>query len=255
MTQPSSPPAPTVSIGPLQIARLTAAQARARIDVAVGARRSLCVAYCNAHTAKLAFDDPNYAAILRKMLVLNDGLGIDLAARALGHGAFPANLNGTDFVPAYLGASARPLRIFLLGAKAEVLARAAATITARFPQHAVVGTRDGYFSEAEHSAIGVAIAASDADVVLCAMGNPRQEQMMSALAAANVAPALIGVGALFDFLADAVPRAPMWVRRLRMEFVYRLMQEPRRLGRRYTIEVVAFLFAIARLRFTPPPSK
>ena len=242
-------------IGPLQIARLTAAQARARIDLAVGARTSLCVAFCNAHTAKLAFDDPAYADILRKMLVLNDGLGIDLAARALGHGAFPANLNGTDFVPAYLRDSARRLRIFLLGAKTEVLARATATIATRFPQHAVVGTRDGYFGDGEQAAIAKAITASESDIVLCAMGNPRQEKVMSALAAADVAPVLIGVGALFDFLADAVPRAPAWVRRARLEFVYRLMQEPRRLGRRYTIEVAEFLLAIARLRFTQPPPK
>ncbi len=242
----------SVSIGPLRIARLSQGEARARIESAREGSTPLCVAFCNAHTAKLAFDDPAYAKALDGMLLLNDGLGIDLAARALGHGAFPANLNGTDFVPALLRENSRPLRIFLLGAKPQILTRAASVIATRFPQHAIVGRHDGYFADSDLAGIGTTIASSHADIVLCAMGNPRQEKVIAALAETNVAPVLIGVGALFDFLADAVPRAPHWVRRMRMEFVYRLLQEPKRLGRRYTVEIVEFLVAIARLRFTRP---
>ena len=96
--------------------------------------------------------------------------------------------------------------------------------------------------------IAAAIAASRAELVLCAMGNPRQEEIIAALAARGAGRVLIGVGALFDFLADAVPRAPPWVRRMRLEFLYRLAQEPRRLGRRYTVEIARFLLAVARLR-------
>ena len=252
MTNVVPPALPSVTIGPLRIARLTATEALSRVDAAHGHTSPLCVAFCNAHTAKLAFDDPAYAKVLGGMLVLNDGLGIDLAARALGHGAFPANLNGTDFVPALLRESARPLRIFLLGAKRDVLVRAAEAIHTRFPQHAITGMQDGYFADAELAGIGATIAEGHPDIVLCAMGNPRQERVIAALAEQNVAPVLIGVGALFDFLADAVPRAPAWVRRARMEFVYRLLHEPKRLGRRYTVEVVEFLIAVARLRFTRP---
>lgn len=237
-----------VTIGPVRIARMTAAQAQAAIFAALGGDAPLCVAFCNAHTAKLAFDQPAFADTLRNMLVLNDGIGIDLAARALGYGPFPDNLNGTDFVPALLETSARPLRLFLLGAKADVLRRTEEVIARRFPHHHIVGRHDGYFADVDLPAIGDAIAALQPDVVLCAMGNPRQEFVIAALAARKVARVLIGVGALFDFLADAVPRAPRLVRRMRMEFLYRLAQEPRRLGRRYTIEVAEFLVAIARLR-------
>lgn len=244
----------SVAIGPVRIARLTGAAARARIIAALDGPKPLCVAFCNAHTAKLAFDDPAFARTLRDMLVLNDGLGIDLAARVLGHAPFTENLNGTDFVPALLRETTRPLRLFLLGAKPDVLARAAAALTHRYPQHTIVGARHGFFARDALPGIADAIVMGDADIVFCAMGNPRQEEVITELAERRAAPVLIGVGALFDFLADAVPRAPKLVRRMRMEFVYRLAQEPKRLGRRYTIEVLAFLLAIARFRFSSPSS-
>lgn len=243
-----------VTIGPVRLARMTAAQARDAINAALeahdGASAPLCVAFCNAHTAKLAFDQPAFAETLRSMLVLNDGVGIDLAARALGYGPFPDNLNGTDFVPAFLRDSPRPLSVFLLGAKPDILRRAESVIAQRYPQHRLVGVQDGYFADIDLPVIADAIAARAPDLVLCAMGNPRQEMVIATLAARNAARVLMGVGALFDFLADAVPRAPPWIRRLRMEFLYRLAQEPRRLGRRYTIEILEFLAAIAKLRLS-----
>ena len=235
-------------IGPLRIARMTTAAAQTRILAARNRTAPLCVAFCNAHTAKLAFGQPRYAATLEHMLVLNDGLGIDLAARALSQGRFPENLNGTDFVPALLAASPRPLRLFLFGARPDVLLRAQTALALRFPQHVTVGSSHGYVRDDEMPAIADKIRAADADLVLCAMGNPRQEVAMARLAAQSVAPVLIGVGALFDFLADAVPRAPAVLRRMRMEFLYRLAHEPKRLGRRYTIDAAGFLIAILRLR-------
>lgn len=239
-----------VTIGPVRIARMTADEARDAIVAGLDAPTPLCVAFCNAHTAKLAFDQPAFATTLGGMLVLNDGVGIDLAARALGYGRFPDNLNGTDFVPAFLRDCPRPLNLFLLGAKADVLRRAEAAIAERYPRHRIVGVHDGYFADVDLAVIADAIAAREPDMVLCAMGNPRQEMVIAALAERRAARVLVGVGALFDFLADAVPRAPLWVRRLRMEFLYRLAQEPRRLGRRYTIEILEFLTAIARLRLS-----
>lgn len=245
-------PEDVVTIGPLRIARLDTEQAREKIVAALDGPTPLCVAFCNAHTAKLAFDRPAYADTLRSMLVLNDGVGMDLAARALGYGPFPDNLNGTDFVPALLQTCPRPLSLFLLGAKADVLRRAEAAIAQRYPRHRIVGAHDGYFADVDLPVVADAIVARQPDMVLCAMGNPRQEAVIAALAGRDAARVLIGVGALFDFLAEAVPRAPVWVRRLRMEFLYRLAQEPRRLGRRYTIEIVEFLAAIARLRLSGP---
>jgi beta-1,4-glucosyltransferase len=236
-------------IGPVAIERMTTASAIERIAASLDGRApSMMVAFCNAHTAKLAFDDPDFARQLGTMLVLNDGIGIELAARMLtGHG-FPDNLNGTDFVPAMLARIGRPLRLYLLGGRPDVVARAATVIGERFPQHVVAGARDGYFEEGAFGAVAAEISAARPDLVLCAMGNPLQERIVARLFAQRCCPVLIGVGALFDFLADAVPRAPQWVRRMRLEFLYRLWQEPRRLGRRYTVEAAAFMFAILRLR-------
>lgn len=236
-------------IGPLRVERASFAQARDRIVAALEGGTPLLVAFCNAHTAQLAFADPSFARLLEDMLVLNDGIGIELAARALEGRGFPANLNGTDFVPALLAAIHRPLRIYLLGARPAVVARAAEILARRHSAHRIVGFRDGYFDDAALPAIAGEIAAARADLLLCAMGDGRQQRVMAALGPQAGLRVLMGVGALFDFLSQAVPRAPLPVRRMRMEFLWRLAREPRRLGRRYTVELVRFLLAVARLRF------
>ena len=238
----------SVAVGPLTIARIGAAAARARIYAAIDGGAALRVAFCNAHTAKLAFDDAAFAHILGRSWLLNDGIGIELAARVLDGAGFPENLNGTDFVPALLAQSPRSLRLYLLGAKPDVVAKASDVLRARDPQHAIVGLHDGFFADADLPHMASEITAAHADMVLCAMGDPRQHVVMEALVSHGVGGVLIGVGALFDFLAGAVPRAPPMVRQMRLEFLYRLSREPRRLGRRYTVEIAEFVWAIARLR-------
>lgn len=206
------------------------------------------VAFCNAHTVNLARRDPSFIAALDEALVLNDGIGLDIARKWL-HGAqFPANLNGTDLTTAVLEASSRPLRVFLLGSAPGVAERAATVLAARFPHHRIVGSRDGFFDEAEGGAIARAIKAEDADLVLAGMGQPRQEMWAARHGAASGALVMC-IGAYLDFTAGVVRRAPEWVQRARLEWVVRLLQEPRRLAGRYLIGNGRFLAGIARDRY------
>ena len=94
------------------------------------------------------------------------------------------------------------------------------------PRHTVVGCRHGHFDRGETSEIVELIRYSKADVLLVAMGNPKQELFIHEHLAGTGCRLGIGVGALFDFLAGDVPRAPLWVQRWRLEWVYRLLQEP-----------------------------
>ncbi len=156
-------------------------------------------------------------------------------------------------MPALLEETRHSLRIYLLGARPGVGAEAAARLGARYPRHAIVGVRHGYFSDAEADEVVAEINRARPDVVLVALGNPRQEHFVAAHGDRIEAPAIIMVGALFDFIAGRVARAPRLVRAARAEWLFRLAQEPRRLGRRYTVDLVRFLAKVVWLRLTLAP--
>jgi len=183
---------------------------------------------------------------LSSFLVLNDGVAVDVARRLLSGSPFPANLNGTDFIPALLDRVPAGSRTFLFGGRPEVVAEASGILEAR---HAIeiCGHRSGFGYDEEE--VVAAINASRADIILVALGNPRQERWIADNRARLDAPLLIGVGALLDFVSGAIPRAPMWLRRARLEWLYRLVLEPRRLVRRYTVDTSELLFLALQERW------
>lgn len=176
-----------------------------------------------------------------QVCIVNDGIAMDIAALLVHRQRFADNLNGTDFVPFLCTRSAQPLRVFLLGGASGVAQRAAAALAARTGA-VIAGTCDGF---AQRAAAGAGLVdtinASKADVLLVAMGNPLQETWMLDHDAALDVPVSFGVGALFDFLCGDARRAPPLVRRLRLEWLFRLCQEPTRLLRRYTLDLFVFL--------------
>jgi alpha-1,3-mannosyltransferase len=203
------------------------------------------VVFANAHTLNRA-TSPAVRSILDRAVVFNDGVGLDIASRMLFGRAFPENLNGTDFVPHYLRSTKHRYRLFLVGAKPGVAERAATRLAQAVPQHEIVGCSDGYVPAENTDALIERIRAAQADVLLVAMGNPQQEQWLDGNLAATGCRLGFGVGGLFDFLAGSVPRAPAWVQTARLEWSFRLMQEPRRLWRRYLVEMPIFLARIFR---------
>jgi alpha-1,3-mannosyltransferase len=222
------------------------------LDEAITNGGLLKVAFANAHTLNVAHQNARFRAALQDFYVLNDGLGLDIASRIKFGEPFPENLNGTDFTPYYLAQSRHSLRIFLLGATPAIVTTAAAAFRRNYRRHTVTGFHHGYISEADGPRVCAEIADARADVVLVAMGNPLQELWIEQHAAATGAKLFFGVGALFDFVANKVPRAPSWVRSLHCEWVYRLVQEPRRLARRYLLGNPQFLLSILRDHETGP---
>ena len=204
------------------------------------------VAFANAHTLNRTVADPAAHSILDRAIVFNDGIGVDIASRLLFGRAFPENLNGTDFVPHYLRQTKNRYRIFMVGAKPGVVDRAAAQLAVAAPGHEIVGYSHGYVPAEETGALIERIRRSSADILLVAMGNPSQEAWLNAHLADSGCRLGFGVGALFDFLAGDVPRAPEWVRSVRLEWTYRLMREPGRLWRRYLVDMPIFLTRIVR---------
>jgi len=240
--------APRVRVGPLSVLRLTRPGAVDLIKSAILLRQPMDIAFCNAHTMLTAFEDPRYADDLSRMVLLNDGRGADIAARVLDGERFPDNLNGTDFIPALLAEIGVPLRIYLLGGTEDAVTGAKAAIEDCFSLHQVVGCRNGYFTESTLEEVCAGISKAEPDLLLVAMGNPKQEQFIVQNRDKLRATVTIGVGALFDFLSGRAVRAPRVMRAAGLEWAFRLFLEPRRLARRYLIGIPKFLGHIYRLR-------
>jgi exopolysaccharide biosynthesis WecB/TagA/CpsF family protein len=214
----------------------------------------LKLGFCNANMVNLAAVQAPYRQTLGAFTMLSDGIGVDLAARILHGAAFPANLNGTDFVPALLAALdksllTQPVRIRLLGARPGIGDKAAAVLQEQCPNLDIKCLGDGYFDAAGEAALLANLVAQPADILLVAMGNPRQEVWVADRIDARHTRVAMGVGALFDFLGGEVRRAPHWIRSLRCEWIYRLAQEPARLWQRYLVGNPVFLMRVLAFKF------
>jgi alpha-1,3-mannosyltransferase len=204
------------------------------------------VAFGNANLLNLARRNGDVRDALRRFIILNDGIGADIASRVLFGAKFAENLNGTDFVPYFLSRLRPGVRIFLLGARPGVAERAASALLERYPQHAVVGVRHGYGDIRSPELLG-AIRSLTPHLILVALGNPAQELWLARHFDATGCALGIAVGALFDFMAGEYSRAPRWIRAVRLEWLYRLAIEPRRLASRYLMGNPSFLGKVLAL--------
>lgn len=215
----------------------------------VAERRFTKISFLNAHNANIAYTDPVFAEALDDFLILPDGVGVDVAAKLLYGAPFPDNLNGTDFVPAFLQASARPLTVGLLGATRLNAEEASVKLAALAVQHTFVVIHDGYFSPAQEQGIVDRIEKLRPDVLLVAMGVPTELWIARHIDQRHCTLP-IAVGALLDFLSGTVPRAPLWMRQLRLEWLFRLVVEPGRLWRRYVVGNPLFLWRVVRQKLS-----
>jgi beta-1,4-glucosyltransferase len=182
----------------------------------------------------------------QNVLIANDGVALNIASRLIHHKIFSDNLNGTDFSPYFLSHYPGTLRIFLLGAKPDVVAKARGYVAANFSRHQVVGIQDGYFDRANSQSVIDRINFSQADILFVAMGNPLQEQWILEHQHALNPSYIFGVGALFDFWSGSKIRAPRVIQALHLEWLFRLCQEPKRLLKRYSVDMVKFLYISLR---------
>lgn len=202
------------------------------------------LAFLNANNANLMMRDGAYREALGRQVVFPDGHGVDIASYLFHGSMFPANLNGTDFVPALLTYMERPLRVAMIGARPKVVARAAENFSRHAPWHTFLPVSDGFFDRERSAEILAEVRALNADILLVAMGSPGQEKWVDDHVGPLDARLVITVGALFDFVAEELPRAPKFLRRLRLEWFYRLAMEPRRMWRRYILGNPLFLLHV-----------
>jgi len=165
-------------------------------------------------------------------LVTPDSAGILWAARRFGLDV-PERVSGVEIVGEL---AARPgSRIYLLGAAPGVAEEAGERLQAAHPGCSVVGTRDGYFRPDEEAEVVRAVREAGPDVLCVALGIPKQEKWIARHRNALGVPVMIGVGGTLDVLSGRTRRAPQWMRRTNLEWLYRLMANPRKLGKVMTL--------------------
>ena len=250
MVQPSTLKTQMMSALGLKLVDATAEKTISHL-LSSGVRRAF---FMNAHCCNIRRKDKTYArAVDAADVLLPDGVGISLAGRMAGQ-ELTANLNGTDLVPALLAKAAQQGKsVFLFGGTPGTADAAAARLIHSTPHLRIAGTRDGFAGAANTEEAIAEINESGADIVLVAMGVPLQEIWLHENAHRLSAPLTMAVGALFDFLAGNVTRAPKIIRRARMEWVWRLGMEPRRLAKRYIAGNFTFLAHAAKTALAQTP--
>lgn len=242
-------PADKVRILDVEVDNLLMDDAVHRVLEMIEAGSHAQVSFVNPACANIATGDATYRRDLAaSTLVLPDGIGMKIAGDLLGT-PIRQNVNGTDFFPRLCNAmNERRQRLYLVGARPQVVARVAEVVRERWPLIDVVGAQHGYFLATQEASIAQDIKESGAHVVLVALGVPMQERFIARNASAMGACVAIGVGGLFDFVAGRISRAPQWMRDAGLEWVWRLLQEPSRMWKRYLLGNVSFLTRVALQR-------
>lgn len=237
----------TVTIAGIPVANLTEDEAVQVIDKLISEGGSHYGAVVNAAKIAAADRDENLKRILRDAdLVTADGMSVVWASRFLGQ-RLKQRVTGIDLFERLVEhAASAGLSVYFLGSRDESVRGVVELFATRYPALRIAGYHNGYFDSAECQRLCEAISLSRTDLLFVAMGSPKQEYWIASNVALTGAGFALGVGGSFDHLSGLARRAPLWMQRSGLEWLYRLMREPRRLWRRYLIGNSTFIWLILR---------
>ena len=246
---PRQPPVSSVHAGDrvavqgVQIDVLDWQKAVDRIEDWASQRTSAYVAICNSHSIVTAGDDEAFGVALAEAdMATADGMPVAWMMRRLGHPG-QERINGPDLMLRYCEHAARTgTSIFLYGSTDPVLDKLAAQLVQRYPGLKIAGQYSPPFrplTDVEDAEICRRIADSGAGVVFVSLDCPKQEKWMH-VHRGRIPAVMIGVGAAFDYHAGTLSRAPVWMRDNGLEWLHRLVSEPRRLWKRYLVTNTLF---------------
>ena len=197
-------------------------------------------------------DDELRRALMSADLVTADGMSVVWASRLLGC-PLKERVTGIDIFERLIGhAARRGASVYLLGGRDQAVGGLVTRLTSEHPNLKVAGYRHGYFASGETAAVVEQIRQSGAELLFVAMGSPRQEIFIASNLTATGARFALGVGGAFDHLSGLSRRAPKWMQRAGLEWLYRLLSEPRRLWRRYLIGNLLFTCLVAKQLVSRP---
>lgn len=226
---------------------VTMGEALATVEDVITRRKRLLVGVVNASkVVNMQRDAALRHAVLSADMILADGMSVVWAARLL-RKPLPERVTGIDLMIRLLArGNERGWRVFLLGATDDVLNTVAADLGTTYPNLKLMGQRNGYYRPEEEAALAQEIAAARPDLLFVAMSSPKKEVFLARWAAEMDVPICHGVGGAFDVLAGKVARAPRLWQALGMEWLYRVLQEPGRLWKRYLVTNAAFCGLLLR---------
>ncbi|NTU93328.1 MAG: WecB/TagA/CpsF family glycosyltransferase [Chlorobiaceae bacterium] len=231
----------------LDIDNLTMDEAIAVIAARIEGKKQARIFFVNPDCLNKSVSDREYFELLKSGdCLFPDGIGLIIAGKML-NTPLKENINGTDMLPFLCRmAAARGERLFLLGGKPGVAEMAAMKLREHYGV-SIAGTAHGYFNhETESRSVVDRINESGASILLVAFGTPIQEKWISRHHDVLAPLVLMGVGGLFDFYSGNISRAPRWLREIGLEWVYRILQEPGRMWKRYVIGNPLFLFRVMK---------
>jgi N-acetylglucosaminyldiphosphoundecaprenol N-acetyl-beta-D-mannosaminyltransferase len=230
-----------------QIDRVDLDEALTRCETAIESR--VFVQHMAINAAKLVAmrDDARLRqSVAQCELVTADGQAVVWASRLLSD-ALPERVTGIDLMERLLARAAeKGYRVYVLGAKREVLECAVNRIRSDFPDLELAGYRDGYYDDADEPDVAETIKAAHPDILFVAMSSPRKEFFLATYRDRLQVPFVMGVGGAIDIFAGLRRRAPGFAQRLGFEWLFRMVQEPRRLGRRYLSTNLRFIMLVLR---------
>ena len=236
----------TSKVFDIPVARCTLTEVVAIVEQRISTKSQFQIGVINAaKIVKMQSDDFLRDSVLSSDIILADGSSVVLASRVLGN-PLPERVAGIDLMHALLvSADSNGHRVFLLGASEEVSQKVADWIESTHPNAIVCGRAHGYFDADQEEALVRKIRESSPDLLFVAMTSPKKEIFIAKWRDQLGATVLHGVGGSFDVVAGKVQRAPLVFQRLGMEWFYRMIQEPRRLGWRYLSTNTRFMTMLA----------
>jgi N-acetylglucosaminyldiphosphoundecaprenol N-acetyl-beta-D-mannosaminyltransferase len=236
-----------VAVGGIPIANLSEDEAVALIDSLVSKGGPHYGAVVNAAKIVGANRDEHLKRVLLEAdLVTADGMSVVWASRLFGR-ALRERVTGIDLFERLVEHAAhRGLSLYFLGARDESVRQTVDLLAIRYPKLRVAGYRNGYFETSESGAVADAIKLSNADMLFVAMGSPAQEYWLASNLVRTGVRFALGVGGSFDHVSGRVARAPRWMQRLGLEWLHRLIHEPRRLWKRYLVGNLLFVWLVVK---------
>lgn len=201
----------------------------------------------NADKINQCLDDPKMMEIVNGCEVINaDGASVVLAGKYLGI-EIPERVAGVDLMQELLAVcEAKRYPVYFFGAKEEVLQKMLEKFQTTYPQLEVAGTRNGYFSDADIDSITEDIRQAAPAIVFVGITSPKKEHLIEHFLSEDVNSVFMGVGGSFDVLSGTIDRAPMWMQRAHLEWLFRVMNEPKRLFKRYFVGNARFIKEIMK---------
>lgn len=180
-----------------------------------------------------------------------DGASVVLAGRFLGK-PLPERVAGIDLMKNLVGLSAeKKYKVYLLGAKQEVVETTASKLKNQYPSLQIVGIRNGYFNESEWENVSLDIEKSEAQIVFVGITSPLKEYLVEYfINEKDIKCVFMGVGGSFDVLSGMIKRAPVWMQKCNLEWLFRMLQEPKRLFKRYLVGNWKFIFAVCKEKWS-----